>query len=154
MNKRKIILIIVVILLMILSSVLSIVIYKQYYENNICNEEKVPLQNLNIFVDTINPIVRIGVSGSNGKHYEITDKENIKKIVNNLNGLKLKLDENAERNRLPSYRYYITIYTYWDKIVWESGVVTENYMRYNDYYYNITQGTFDLTSFEEILNKI
>jgi hypothetical protein len=152
MNIKKVVSIFTVVLIMILTSILSIVIYKQYYQTEKNTEQNNKVQkNLNIFIDTNNPIVRIGVLSSNGIHYEITDKEAINKVVNNLNGLSLSLDETAEKNIIPGYRYNITMYTYWDKVVWTGGIVDETYIRYNDFYYNIDNDTFNLTYFQELL---
>lgn len=151
MSKKNIYISIVILLICVIV-ILGLLLFRSYYENGYFKGNPKEVVELNI---PSAPVTRIGILGSNSNHFEIDKIEDIQEIINILKKIKLSYikDTAQYENNVPGFECKITVYTLWDEELINVSIVNENVIKYNNSYYNIESGTFDLKLLENIVSK-
>ncbi len=151
MSKKNIYVCVVIVLSCVIL-LLGVLLFKVYYEKGYFKGNPKKVVELNIPDTTV---TRVAVLGSNSKHFEISTSEDIQETIDMLRKIKLSYTKVTDeyKNSIPGFECKITVYTIWDEEITELEIVNENVIKYNDSYYNIEDGTFDLQAFEAIVNK-
>ncbi len=146
----------IITLISIIVIIMAVIIFFIYKSNIEFNNRVISLNSINIIKDS--PVTRIAILGGNSKHFEINKSEDIKEILNIIQGMQIKYSPDFINNSLSeddhNFTCKVTVYTTWDEPILEITVLDSNTIKYNNYYYTVSEGTFDLEGLENIANNI
>lgn len=152
-NKEKLLVITMLILIILLTVI--ILIQKSSIDNleslnytlkkNISKEK--PKDNITINLDiSSDTIFRIGIYST--KHYEITDNENMQKVLDILNTLSFK--KVAESSNISPF-YTISFYTIFDKEIFSLSILSSDTIKVENTLYKCNNGKIDIEKIAELL---
>lgn len=92
-------------------------------------------------------------SGTNGTIVEITDKESIDHITENINAIKFSKEKSSKDHSEWSYR--IKWYNSENKLIEDIVIIGENMIEYKNYFYRSIKADddIDIAYFDTLLNK-
>lgn len=133
--------------------VATVMLFVKYTNDKKFNDTVISIDSFNI--ENNIPVTRIAVLGGNSKHFEIDNTEDIKEILNIIQGMSIKynpdysssFDENIFTCR-------ITVYTTWDVPILEITINDTDNLIYNEYKYSILEKSLDLEYLEKIVNEL